>query len=175
MKRPATTDELERVRNLTEQCMEQVLIAKKQSAKFVEYYVASAEEFRRRASRTRFREIRAMLSHMAELHQSLAGLGQRAEEALDHEPVAHEAASPAIATKQDEEAVRHGSDEDAVAQARRHVAEAEDRIARQEALLARLSQDYKHPALVVEAREILSTLKHSLDLARDHLALELRK
>lgn len=175
MKRSATPDELHRLQDLTEQSMEQVLIAKKQSAKYAEYYLASAEEFRKRASRTRFPEVRAMLSRMAELHQSLARLGERADEALDHEPVAPGAASPAIATKQDDEAVRHGPDEDAVAQARRHVAEAEVHIARQEALLAKLVREDKHPGLAAEAREILSTLKHSLDLARDHLALELRK
>jgi hypothetical protein len=71
--------------------------------------------------------------------------------------------------------VRHGSDEGAVAQARRHVAEAEDHIVRQEALLARLSQDYRHAALAAEAREILTTLNHTLNLAREHLARELKK
>lgn len=175
MKHPATPDELERVRNLTEQCMQQVQIAKRQAAKHAKYCLDSAEEFRKRSSRTRFPEVRDMLLRMAALHQRLAELGERAEEVLDREPVAHEAASPAIATEKDEEAVRHGLDEGVVAQARRHVAEAEDHIVRQEALLARLSQDYRHAALAAEAREILTTLNHTLNLAREHLALELKK
>jgi hypothetical protein len=62
-----------------------------------------------------------------------------------------------------------------VAQARRHVKEAADCIARQEALVARLSYDDKYAALAAEAKEILETLKYTLTLARDHLALEMRK
>ena len=49
------------------------------------------------------------------------------------------------------------------------------RIERQEALVARLSDSNKHLPLANEAREILGTLEHTLRLARDHLALELRK
>ena len=65
--------------------------------------------------------------------------------------------------------------EDRVAQARRHVAEAERHIARQKALVAKFSKNEKHAAFVAEAKEILDTLKHTLSLACDHLAIELRK
>jgi hypothetical protein len=65
--------------------------------------------------------------------------------------------------------------EDPVAQAHRHVAEAEGHIARQEALIAKLSQDRRHAALAAEAKEILDTLKHTLSLARAHLANELKE
>ncbi|MBV8336297.1 MAG: hypothetical protein JO358_12825 [Alphaproteobacteria bacterium] len=60
-------------------------------------------------------------------------------------------------------------------QARRHVREAEGHVARQEALVERLSHNEKHAALAEQAREILGTLMRSLSLAREHLALELKK
>ena len=66
------------------------------------------------------------------------------------------------------------SAEDPIAQARRHVAEAQDHIARQEALVIRLSSDLRDAALAAEAQEILHTLKHTLSLARQHLDLELK-
>jgi hypothetical protein len=63
--------------------MQQVLIAKRQAAEHVKYYLGSAQVFRRRANRTRFSEIRAMLLRMAELHQRLAALGDRREGILE--------------------------------------------------------------------------------------------
>jgi hypothetical protein len=54
--------------------------------------------------------------------------------------------------------------------ARRHVAEGEERVARQEILIAELDRD-GHPELAVEAREILTTLQTSLQLQRDDLSL----
>ena len=83
-------------------------------------------------------------------------------------------AEPRVPVKPSHEAVVKRA-EDPVSQARRHVAEAEARIERQEALVARLSDSNKHIALAGEAREILATLKQTLRLARDHLALELKK
>jgi hypothetical protein len=67
------------------------------------------------------------------------------------------------------------SAEDPIAQARRHVGEAQDHIAPQEALVMRLSSDLRHAALAAEAREVLQTLEHTLSLARQHLDLELKK
>jgi hypothetical protein len=52
--------------------------------------------------------------------------------------------------------------------------EAEGHIARQEALIRELDRD-GHPELAVKARELLATLKTSLRLAREHLAMELEK
>jgi hypothetical protein len=63
--------------------MKQVLIAKRQAAEHVKYYLGSDQVFRRRANRTRFSEIRAMLLRMAELHQRLAALGERREGILE--------------------------------------------------------------------------------------------
>ena len=60
--------------------------------------------------------------------------------------------------------------EDPVSQARRHVAEAEARIERQKALVARLSDSGNSLQLAGQAREILSTLQQTLRLARDHLS-----
>jgi hypothetical protein len=61
--------------------------------------------------------------------------------------------------------------EDAFAQAARHVAEAEARVARQEAIIAELDRD-GHPAAAERARRILATLSQSLVLAREHLRIE---
>lgn len=74
-----------------------------------------------------------------------------------------------------QEAMRHKPDEDPVSQARRHVRQAEGNVARQEALVARLSDNDKHAALADQAKEILDTLRRTLSLAREHLALELKK
>ena len=67
------------------------------------------------------------------------------------------------------------STEDPVLQARRRVAEAEGHIERQEALIARLSDSNKYVALAGASRKVLATLKETLRLARDQLALELKK
>src|SRR5262249_1753357 len=65
--------------------------------------------------------------------------------------------------------------EDTVSQARRHVAEGEARIERQEALVARLLNSRKHISLAEQASDILSTLKQTHRLARYHLDSELKK
>ncbi len=61
--------------------------------------------------------------------------------------------------------------ESPVAVARRHVEEAERRVARQRSLVAELERD-KHFAMVGHARKILEVLEESLRLARVHLELE---
>lgn len=71
--------------------------------------------------------------------------------------------------------MRDRPDADSVSQARRHVAEAKVHVARQEALVAKLSNDPRHLALAAEAKEILTTLKQTLTLAREQLAIELKK
>jgi hypothetical protein len=54
--------------------------------------------------------------------------------------------------------------------ARRHVAEGEERVARQELLIAELDRD-GHAKLAVTARVVLATLETSLGLAREDLSL----
>jgi hypothetical protein len=101
-------EELQRLQNLTEQCRELVLIAKPQAAKYTEYYVASAEELRRQADRTRFPELRTMLLRIAELHRRLARHGEQTEgvpetsydAAVDRKQLMHDAESPTSATEQ---------------------------------------------------------------------------
>lgn len=56
--------------------------------------------------------------------------------------------------------------------ARRHVTEAEDRVARQERLVQTLERD-KHMGMVPHAQRILDVLRQSLHLARVHLQLEI--
>ena len=65
--------------------------------------------------------------------------------------------------------------QDRLATARRHVAEAEHHVARQEMLLERLSRDERRATAATDAREVLDTLKHSLRLAREQLAFELQR
>ena len=155
---------------MTERCAAQALVAKEQARKYAQHYRANAEEFKKQAARSRFPEIQARLLRIAASSERLCNIaeGTEAMSAGEGEGQAKEPAelSPDAATKRAE---------DSVFQARRHVAEAEARIERQEALVARLSDSNKHLALASEAREILDTLKHTLRLARDHLTLELRK
>ena len=56
--------------------------------------------------------------------------------------------------------------------AKRHVADAENRVARQERLVATLERD-KHPVMAQHGQKILEVLKRSLELARVHLQLEI--
>ena len=58
--------------------------------------------------------------------------------------------------------------------ARRHVAQAEAEVARQDARVVKLSNDNRYVELAAQARAILSTLTHSLRLAREQLARELK-
>ena len=59
----------------------------------------------------------------------------------------------------------------ALAQAHRHLLEAETHVARQVKLIENLERD-GHVRLAAQAREVLHTLEHTLNLARDHLRLE---
>ncbi|MBX6745165.1 MAG: hypothetical protein IRY87_24285 [Acetobacteraceae bacterium] len=61
--------------------------------------------------------------------------------------------------------------EDALAQAERHVREAEGHIAHQLRIIEELDRD-DHPRAAAMAREVLRTLQRSLELAREHLRLE---
>jgi hypothetical protein len=62
--------------------------------------------------------------------------------------------------------------ESPVAVAKRHVADAEMRVARQERLVATLERD-KHAVMAQHGQRILEVLKRSLELARVHLQLEI--
>lgn len=55
--------------------------------------------------------------------------------------------------------------------ARRHVAEAERRVARQRELIEELARD-RHFATAEQAKKVLDVLEDSLRLARVHLELE---
>jgi hypothetical protein len=162
-------DELKELLAITEHCAAQALMAKQQAQKYAHYYRVNAEEFRRQAARSRFPEIQARLLRIAASSERLCNLAEGKGDVTESEG----RAEPGEPAKSLHEATKRA--EDPVSQARRHVAEAEARIERQEALVARLSDNSKLVALANEAREILATLKQTLRLARDHLALELMK
>ncbi len=61
--------------------------------------------------------------------------------------------------------------EDPIAQAQRHVREAEAHIARQSKLIEELERD-GHTRMAEQARTVLNTIRHTLELARQHLRLE---
>lgn len=61
--------------------------------------------------------------------------------------------------------------ESPLAQAERHVQEAEQRVARQSRLIHDLERD-GHTQLALQAREVLRTLQRTLELSRVHLQLE---
>jgi hypothetical protein len=63
------------------------------------------------------------------------------------------------------------SSDSPVAVAERHVAEAEQRVARQRRLIEELVRD-KHLVTAEQARKVLRLLEDSLRLARIHLELE---
>jgi hypothetical protein len=163
MRAPSALDELKELLATTEQCAEQARVAKQQAQRYAAHFRANSEEFRKLAARSHFPEIQARLLRIAASNERLCNIAEGNDTTTRTEPVPsrHEAAV--------------GRSEDPVSQARRHVAEAEARIERQEALVAKLSNSSKYLSLAGQAREILSTLKQTLRLARDHLELELRK
>jgi hypothetical protein len=165
----STQDELQELLSITEQCAAQVLAAKQQARKYAQHYRVSAEEFRRLAERSRFPEIQVRLLRIAASTERLCDIAEgKADEAGPADRAEHREPM-----KSSHEAARRT--EDPISQAHRHVAEAEARIVRQEALVARLSDNSKYAALLDQAREVLATLKDTLRLAREHLALELKK
>ena len=62
--------------------------------------------------------------------------------------------------------------EDPLAQAQRHVLEGEHRVANQIELLAQMKADGDSERAITAGEAVLVTLKRSLELAREHLALE---
>ena len=58
--------------------------------------------------------------------------------------------------------------------ATRHVMEGEERVARQEAILAKLVRD-GHERAAEQARQVLETLRETLELSREHLNREREK
>ena len=168
---PGTIDELRELLETVERCLARTTGAQRDAAKNAEHYRFQAAESKRQATRAHSPEIRASLLRIAASHDRLMQLAEgrmAASERSDHsapEP-ARAASEPAPGTK---------LPEDPAAQARRHVAEMQERVKRQQALLAKLASDPRHAALAAEAEEILQTLKHTLHLAREHLAIELQK
>jgi hypothetical protein len=61
--------------------------------------------------------------------------------------------------------------EDAIAQSERHVRESEERIARQAALVEKLERTSQERA-AEEARKLLASFEKTLEVAREHLAIE---
>jgi hypothetical protein len=119
---------------------------------------------------------------IAASHERLASLAEGLKVTRDADDVSDNHVLPAYGARRMLTTVGYGEEplgrhphEDAIGTARRHVREAEHRIARQERLVAKLSSDDRHAALAAEAREILATLEHSLSLAKQHLAIELKK
>lgn len=166
----STLRELQQLRKITENCVAQARMAHSRALDYSQLYKTKSGEFKVLAAAARFPEIRARWVQIAALYEDLAQLAEGIKQQM---PVLA-ADTVSFLAGRAEESMEGRPVEGPLAQARRHVAEAEVRIARQEALVARLSQDRKHAALAAEAKEILDTLKHTLSLARAHLANELR-
>jgi hypothetical protein len=167
----STLDELNELLTITEQCAAQARVAKQQAERFAQHYKVNAEQFKKLAARSRFPLIQARLLRIGDFNERLCNIAEGTHAAARH--MEGNAAPQKPVTSRREAAVK--PTEDPVSQARRHVAEAEARIERQEALVARLSDSSKYPSLADQATEILGTLNQTLRLARDHLEYELRK
>jgi len=64
--------------------------------------------------------------------------------------------------------------EDLLTMAQRHVREGEARVARQEVLIAKLTQEGHHAA-ATRGTEVLKQMRWSLELSRRHLAFKLEQ
>jgi hypothetical protein len=62
--------------------------------------------------------------------------------------------------------------EDPLAQAQRHVREGEQRVAQQIDRIARMKADGDSERAITSGEAVLVTLRRTLELAREHLALE---
>jgi hypothetical protein len=179
MKSLSTLDELRELLGITQQCMAQARIVQREAARYLSHHKVQAEEFIRQAAHARSPELQARFLRIAASYERLAQRSGALPQASSHATSAREARlddeeMPRIAAKNVQQARRKPA-ENALAQAHRHVAQAENHVANQRALVERLSKDAKHVALAAEAKEILSTLEHTLILARQHLSLELNK
>jgi hypothetical protein len=170
MSAPSTLDELKELLALTEQCAAQARAAKQQARRYAAHFKANSEEFRKQAARSPFPEIQARLLRIAASNERLSDIAEGVRVAADAKG---QLVPPEPPKRSDQAAVTRT--EDPVSQARRHVAEAEGRIERQKALVARLSSGNKYLSLAHQAKEILCTLQQTLRLARDHLDFELNK
>jgi hypothetical protein len=164
-------DELKQLLALTEQCAAQARVAKQQAQRFAQHYKANAEQFRKRAVSSHFPEIRERLLRIAASNERLCDIA----EGILATAEARGDAVPPEGFLQPPLQTANRPTEDPISQARRHVAEVEARIERQEALYARLLDSGRHISLAEQAGEILSTLKQTHRLARDHLEFELKK
>jgi hypothetical protein len=163
----SASDELKELLARTEQCATQARVAQQQARRFAQQYRVNAEEFGKLAARSGLAEIRTQLLRIAASYERLCTISEGTD-AIAHTEVRPVPRKPpyAAATRRTE---------DPVSQARRHIAEGEASVERQEALVARLSDSNKYLSLAGQARQILGTLKQTLRLARDHLEYELRK
>ena len=182
MRSLSTLRELQVLLDTTRECMAQAVVAQRRAARYADRYKNQAEEFKTQAGCSRSPDMRARLLRIA---ASLENLGRLAEGITRLPQPPFDAASAPEASLDNDEAPRitehtespvsNSSTESALAQARRHVAQAEDQVARQRALVEKLSKNDKHIALIAEAKGLLYTLEHTLILARRHLSLELSK
>ena len=179
---PSVLVDLADLLDTTAQCLLSASIAMQRAQSYVDHYRISAEAFKRQAERSRIAEVRAMLLRMAARYEHLARLTENRQQTAEGapDPVLDFASQPkplsaAPAAASRKQTVEPSLGEDPVSQARRHVAEAEMRVARQRALIERLSSNPKYSDLTTQARAILETLQTTLSLAREHLELELSK
>jgi len=171
--------ELRQLLDLAEQCSTYARAVRRNMAARAQSYQVQAEAFKSQAARAHSAQTRERLLRIAASHERLARLADASRQLVsdipeDPEPRPDSAPDPRIAEKSREGTVRRWL-EDPVAQTRRHIAEAESHIARQDALITRLSGDERYAVLVEQAKDILDTLTHTRNLARQHLALELNK
>ena len=175
MHSPQTVDDLRKLLEFTEQCVTQAITAKREAVKYLEHYRYQVEEFKKRAPLARTTEMRDSLLRIAASHERLVRLAEGLTVASTDPSGGREtpANDPEQSTNSRKQEERLG--EQPIAQALRHVIEGRERVGRQEALLKRLSGAQRLTALAAEANEVLETLKHTLDLAQQHLAIKLKK
>ena len=178
-----TLDELRELRTITQGCAKHAALARKEMARYADHYRLQAEEYERQAARARLPELRASLLRIAASHARLAQLAAGREaprqwlfDVTDGtKPPADEQEDATSIGGTEKGLMKGGLIEGSLAQARRHVTAAERMVAKQGALVARLSEDPRYAVLAAEAREVLGTLKQTLALSRDHLEIELSK
>ena len=149
MRASSTSDELKELLAVTEQCAAQARAPKQQAQRYATHFKVNSEEFRKLAARTSFPEIQARRLRITASNERLSNIAEGVRIAADAKgyPV------PPEPLKRSNEAAGKRT-EDPVSQARRHVAEAEARIERQKALVARLSCSDKHFSLARQAKDV---------------------
>jgi hypothetical protein len=122
----ATVNELRTLLDTTEECRSRAVAARHEAARYADHFRFQIEGFRRQAARARSPPVRAGLLRIAASYEHLAQLAETAKRPPVSVPGASDDDAPGASQDVGEHLTKRPS-ENAIAQARRHASEAQER------------------------------------------------